>query len=332
MSAKYDVLAVGHAIVDVQARCSEAQLSAHNLTKGAMTLIDHHRAHSLKAAMADPEMASGGSAGNTIVGIASLGGACAYVGKVAHDEMGQVFSRDLMRQNVEFKTPFLHEDPTPTGICLINVTPDAQRTMATCLGAAALVGPNDIQPDQIKDTGIVYLEGYLFDTPSGREAFAKAALIGREAGRKTAITLSDTFVVERWHDDLLAFIERYIDMVFANEGELLALFHTQDLDAAIMALRQKIDYGFVTRSHNGSIGFGPHEMISVPAKKVDHVIDTTGAGDQYAAGVLYGLSRGLDLTTTLTLGSLAASEVITHFGPRPLISLKALAQKEGLKV
>jgi sugar/nucleoside kinase (ribokinase family) len=330
MSSHYDVLAVGHAIVDVQARSTDAALLAQNLTKGAMTLIDHFRAHSLKAAMIDPEMASGGSAGNTIAGLASLGGTCAYIGKVAHDEMGQVFSQDLGRQGVTFNTEFLHDDPTPTGICLIHVTSDAQRTMATCLGAAALVGPSDIKSDQIKAAGIVYLEGYLFDTPSGREAFSKAAMMARAAGRKVAITLSDTFVVERWHDDLLAFIENHIDMVFANEGELMALFHAHSLEAAISALRQKVDYGFVTRSEHGSIGFMPHQLCEVKAHPVSTVVDTTGAGDQYAAGVLYGLSQSLGLETSLKLGSMAASEVIGHFGPRPHVSLKALAREQGL--
>ncbi|MBW8882584.1 MAG: adenosine kinase, partial [Asticcacaulis sp.] len=249
----YDITAVGHAIVDVLAPADDAFLKTNDLHKGAMTLIDQHRAVSLNAAMADGEMASGGSAGNTISGAASFGAKCAYIGKVAHDTLGEFFSRDLKKMGVTFNTEVLHDDPTHTGRCLINVTADGQRTMATFLGAAAMVGPDDVDPNVVKASQIVYLEGYLFDTPSGREAFARAAQIARANGRKTAITLSDTFVVDRWRDDLLAFIARHVDLVFANEGELKSLFQTDDFDKAARYLRSKVDLAFVTRSERGSV-------------------------------------------------------------------------------
>lgn len=330
MTLNYDITAVGHAIVDVLAPADEAFLATHNLTKGAMTLIDQHRAVSLSEAMADSEMASGGSAGNTIAGAASYGAKCAYIGKVAHDALGEYFSRGLKKLGVTFNTQVLHDDPTHTGRCLINVTPDGQRTMATFLGAAALVGPEDVNPDIVRESQIVYLEGYLFDTPSGREAFAKAAQIARAAGRKTAITLSDSFVVDRWRADLLAFIDRHIDLVFANEAELLSLFQTDDFYKAIRYLKGRADLAFITRGKDGSVCAKLDQVHTIPAHPVDAVVDTTGAGDQYAAGVLFGLTQGLHVETCGRLGSLAAAEVITHYGPRPLVSLRELGQKAGL--
>lgn len=330
MTLTYDITAVGHAIVDVLAPADEAFLKAHDLHKGAMTLIDQHRAVSLNEAMADSEMASGGSAGNTIAGAASYGAKCAYIGKVAHDPLGEAFSRDLKKMGVTFNTEVLHDDPTHTGRCLINITPDGQRTMATFLGAAAMVSAADIDESLIKASQIVYLEGYLFDTPSGREAFAKAAQLARAHGRKTAITLSDTFVVDRWREDLLAFIDRHIDLVFANEGELMSLFQTDDFYKALRYLRSKVDLAFVTRSEKGSVCAKLDDTHTIPAYPASSVLDTTGAGDQYAAGVMFGLTQGLHVETCGRLGSLAAAEVIGHYGPRPAVSLRELAQKEGL--
>ncbi|MDI7776185.1 adenosine kinase [Asticcacaulis sp. EMRT-3] len=330
MTLNYDITAVGHAIVDVQASADEAFLKAHDLHKGAMTLIDQHRAHSLFDVMGDSEMASGGSAGNTIAGAASFGAKCAYIGKVAHDSLGEFFSHDLKTMGVTFRTPVLHDDPVSTGRCLINVTKDGQRTMATFLGAAALISPADLDADLIRASQITYLEGYLFDTPSGRETFAKAAQIARSAGRKTAITLSDMFVVSRWREDLLAFIDRHIDLVFANEAELLGLFQTDDFDKAVHYLRGKTELAFITRSEKGSVVAGPDSVQVVKAAPCAKVVDTTGAGDQYAAGVLYGLAQGLHVATCAQLGSLAAAEVIAHFGPRPLVSLAGLAKEAAL--
>ncbi|ESQ94128.1 adenosine kinase [Asticcacaulis benevestitus] len=330
MTIEYDITAVGHAIVDVLAPSDDGFLSKHDLHKGSMTLIDTHRALSLSEAMNDSEMASGGSAGNTISGAASFGAKCAYVGKVAHDGLGEFFSKDLKKMGVEFRTPVLHDDPTPTGRCLINVTPDGQRTMATFLGAAALISPKDLDEEIIKASQITYLEGYLFDTPSGRETFAKAAQVARSSGRKTAITLSDGFVVNRWRDDLLAFIDRHIDLVFANETELLALFQTDDFFKALRYLRGKTELAFVTRGAEGSVVAKLDDIHTIAASPVDKVVDTTGAGDQYAAGVLFGLTQGLHVTVCGQLGSLAAAEVIGHYGPRSQVSLKALATEKGL--
>ena len=330
MNPTYDITAVGHAIVDVLAASDDAFLAAHDLHKGAMTLIDPYRATSLFEAMNDTEQASGGSAGNTIAGAASFGAKCAYVGKVAHDALGDVFSRDLKKMGVHFTTPYLANDPAHTGRCLINVTPDGQRTMATYLGAAALISPDDLDAAVIRDSQVVYLEGYLFDSPSGRETFAKASQIARAAHRKVAITLSDTFVVDRWRNDLLAFIDRHIDIVFANEGELLSLFQTDDFLHAVGYIRGRVPMAFVTRSEQGSFVITPDDTVMARAAPVEAVIDTTGAGDQYAAGALYGLTHGLDLKRCAELGSLAAAEVIGHFGPRPHVNLAELAKAKGL--
>ena len=327
-----DITAVGHAIVDVIAPCSPELLAQEGLAIGGMTLIDQHRAVSLYEKMshratdeAPLTQESGGSAGNTIAGAASFGAQCAYIGKVAHDPLGEIFSHDLKKMGVAFDTAFLHDDPTQTARCLINVTPDGQRTMATYLGAAALVGPQDVDPEVIKASQITYLEGYLFDTPSGREAFAKASEIARLNGRKTAITMSDSFVVDRWRDDLLAFIDRHIDLVFANESELLSMFQTTDFNAALKALGAKVDLGFVTRSDQGSVVIKDHQVHVIPVYEVARVVDTTGAGDQYAAGVMYGLTQGLHVETCGRLGAMAAAEVIAHYGPRPQTSYRDLA-------
>lgn len=338
MSSEYDVTAVGNAIVDVLAPASEAFIVAEGLPKGGMTLIDQHRALNLYGKMVaraektseDLTQESGGSAGNTIAGVASFGGKGAYIGKVAHDELGEVFSRDLKKSGVHFDVPFLHDDPTHTGRCLINVTEDGQRTMATFLGAAALVQPEDVDPQLIRASQITYLEGYLFDTPSGRAAFAKACEIARSAGRKTAMTLSDSFVVDRWRTDLLAFIEQHIDLVFANESELLSLFQTEDFDKAARYLKSKADLAFVTRSERGSVALKADLSHDIPVYPVAEVVDTTGAGDQYAAGVMYGLTQGLHLETCGRLGALAAAEVISHYGPRPQVSYAELAKQNGL--
>ncbi|MDC7683355.1 adenosine kinase [Asticcacaulis sp. BYS171W] len=333
MSQEFDVTAVGHAIVDVLAPATEAFIADEGLPKGGMTLIDQHRAINLYDKMVSRDeltQESGGSAGNTIAGVASFGGKAAYIGKVAHDELGEVFSRDLRKMGVSFETPFLHDDPTHTARCLINITEDGQRTMATFLGAAALVGPADVDPELIKASQITYLEGYLFDTPSGRAAFAKACEIARSVGRKTAITLSDSFVVDRWRTDLMAFIEQHIDLVFANESELLSFFQTDDFYKAVRYLKTKTDLAFITRSEKGSVAVKADISHDIPVYPVQAVVDTTGAGDQYAAGVLYGLTQGLHLETCGRLGALAAAEVISHYGPRPQVSYAQLARDNGL--
>ncbi len=329
MTASYDVAAVGNAIVDVIAPAQDNFLAQEDLSKGAMMLIDDQRAGHLYSRMAAGVEASGGSAGNTVAGVASLGGRAAYIGKIAEDGLGKVFLHDIRAQGVHF-------DPTPltggpgTGRCLINVTPDGQRTMCTCLGAASLLTPADVDPEIVRNAAIVYLEGYLFDPDDARHAFAKAARIARDAGRKIALTLSDAFVVERHRPALLAFIDSEIDIVFANEAEVTALFQTTDFDTAASLLAARVRTACVTRGDRGSVIYTDGAAEFVPAAPARQVLDTTGAGDQYAAGVMFGLARGLAPATCGRLGSLAAAEVIDHYGPRPQTSLKSLATEAGL--
>ncbi|WP_158916312.1 adenosine kinase [Caulobacter sp. S45] len=329
MPLSYDVAAVGNAIVDVIAPASDAFLAEEKLDKGAMMLIDTARADSLYKRMAAGIEASGGSAGNTVAGVASLGGKAAYIGKVAKDTLGEVFRHDITAIGVHFDpTPMVGEEGT--GRCLINVTDDAQRTMCTYLGAANALTPDDVDPALIEAAGIVYLEGYLFDPPAAREAFAKAARIARKAGRRVALTLSDAFVVHRHRDALLDFIAGDMDIVFANEVEVCAMFETEDFGAALKALSAKVETAVVTRGAAGSTLISKGERADVAAEPVAKVIDTTGAGDQYAAGVLFGLARGLTLAQSGRLGAIAAAEVISHYGPRPQTPLKGLAEAAGL--
>ncbi len=327
--ARHDVCAVGNAIVDVLAPCDEAFLAREGLPKGSMQLIDEARSAALYDAMAPGVEASGGSAGNTVAGVGSFGGQAAYIGKVAEDQLGEVFSHDIRAAGVVFTTPYLSDGPG-TGRCLINVTEDGQRTMATYLGAANQLSAADIDEALIADSAIVYLEGYLFDPAPAREAFARAAEAAHRAGRRVAITLSDTFVVDRWRPELLAFIEASADIVLANRAELLALFQTEEFDAACDALAERTEVSAVTCSEDGSVLLRGDERVRIPAFPVGRVIDTTGAGDQYAAGFLLGLARGLELPDAGALGALAAAEVISHWGPRPLVSLEALARDRGL--
>lgn len=329
MSHAYDVAAIGNAIVDVIAPSTDAFLAAQGLTKGSMHLIDAERALSLYAAMAPGIEASGGSAGNTVAGVASLGGTAAYIGKVADDQLGEVFSHDMRSQGVTFETPTLAGD-LATARSLINVTPDGQRTMSTFLGVAGLLTAEDVDEALIKDSAITYLEGYLFDPPGARRAFERAAAVARAAGRKVSITLSDTFVVERWRNDLLNFLSASTDLVFANENELKALFETDDFDDAVSAVRSLVPMAAITRSEKGSIVVEGGNAWEVPAYPVEAVVDTTGAGDQYAAGFLFGLAHGRALDDCARLGAMAAAEVIGHYGPRPLVSLKELAVQHGL--
>ncbi len=325
----HDVLAVGNAIVDVLAPCDPQFLVTQNLTPGSMQLVDEAQSAALYDAMAAGVEASGGSAGNTVAGVGSFGGRAAYIGKVAKDTLGDVFAHDIRAAGVTFNTPILENGPG-TGRCLINVTPDAQRTMCTFLGAANQLTEADIDEALIADSAIVYLEGYLFDPAPARAAFERAAAAAHKAGRKVAITLSDTFVVARWRAELLSFIEQSADIVLANEGELGALFETEDFDAAAAKLAAMVEVAAITCGPDGSVIVRGDERVKVAAFPVDKVVDTTGAGDQYAAGFLLGLARGLSLEDAGKLGSLAASEVIAHWGPRPMVSLKDLAAEKGL--
>ena len=332
-TARYDVCAVGNAIVDVLAPCDDAFLTAHGLISGSMQLVDAQQSAALYAAMAAGVEASGGSAGNTVAGVGSFGGRAAYIGKVADDMLGGVFTHDIHAVGVHFGTPPLRDGAVQglaTGVCMINVTPDGQRTMCTFLGAANQLAAADIDADLIGASSIVYLEGYLFDPAPARAAFEAAAACAHAAGRKVAITLSDTFVVARWRAELLAFIEASADIVLANEGELAALFETDDFDAGAARLASMVEVAAVTRGAAGSVLLSGDQRVDVAAVPVDKVVDTTGAGDQYAAGVLLGLARGLSLEDAGKLGSLAAAEVIAHWGPRPMTSLEILAKDAGL--
>jgi sugar/nucleoside kinase (ribokinase family) len=329
MSASYDVAAIGNAIVDVIAPADDGFLVANGLAKGAMTLIDEPRAHELYGRMAQSVEASGGSACNTVAGVASLGGRAAYVGKVAADQLGEVFIHDTRAIGVRFDNAPLAGGPA-TGRCLISVTPDGERTMSTFLGASTELTAADVDASIIEGASIVYLEGYLFDPPEARRAFAKAAGLARASGRIIAITLSDAFVVERHRRALLEFIETEVDLVFANEVELTSLFETTDFDAAVAAIRGKTKIAAVTRGASGSVVVTPEALHAVEAFPVAKLVDTTGAGDQYAAGFMLALARGRPLDACARLGGLAAAEVISHYGPRPQTSLAELAAAKGL--
>jgi sugar/nucleoside kinase (ribokinase family) len=329
MSALYDVAGLGNAIVDIIAPATDGFLAEHGLNKGGMKLVDEADAAALYEAMAPGLEASGGSAANSLAGLASLGGRGAFIGKVASDQLGEVFAHDIRAMGVRFDTPPL-EGGAATGTCLINVTPDGQRTMTTFLGAAALLAPEDVDPDTVAAAEVVYLEGYLFDPGPARAALQKAARLARQAGRSVALTLSDAFVVQRWRDALLEFLDAEVDLLFANEVEVAALFETDDFDAAFAALRGRVGTAAVTRGATGSVILSGSDVFQVAAEPVAQVIDTTGAGDQYAAGFLYGLSHRRPPAECGRLGSIAAAEVIGHYGPRPLTSLAALARAAGL--
>jgi sugar/nucleoside kinase (ribokinase family) len=329
MTAPYDVAAIGNAIVDVIAPCDDAFLASEGLVKGSMQLVDAARSADLYSRMQAAIEASGGSAGNTIAGVASFGGSAAYLGKVANDKLGDIFAHDMTGQGVRYDTARLIGG-SPTAVCMINVTPDGQRTMCTYLGASTELTPDDVTADVVEQAKIVYLEGYLFDPNEARRAFAKAAGLAHAQQRLMAITLSDAFVVERHRDALMGFIETQCDIVFANEVEVKALFQTDDFEAAAKALADKVAIAAITRGEHGSLVLSAAERHQVPAAPVAKVVDTTGAGDQYAAGFLFGLARERSLDICARLGHLAAGEVISHYGPRPAVSLRDLAAAQGL--
>lgn len=327
---KFDVVGIGNAIVDVIAKADDAWLSAQDVPKGTMTLIDAERAVTLYAAMGPGIETSGGSAANTIAGIASLGGQSAFIGRVKNDELGQVFAHDIRALGVHFKTA-MAQDGLPTARCLILVTPDAQRSMNTFLGACQALGPGDVDPELIRDSAIVYLEGYLWDPPEAKRAFRKAMDIAKGAGRKVSLSLSDPFCVDRYRAEFRALIdEGRIDILFANEHELMSLYESPTFDDALQAVRGRLPVAALTRSEKGSIVMSDHELHLIDADKVAHVVDTTGAGDLYAAGFLFGLTHGRDMKTCGKLANLCAAEAISHIGPRPEASLAQLAASRGL--
>ncbi|MPZ57086.1 MAG: adenosine kinase [Rhizobiales bacterium] len=329
---RFDVLGIGNAIVDVIARAEDDFLVRHAMHKGTMSLIDEPRAEAIYDAMGPATEISGGSAANTIVGVASLGARAAFIGKVKDDTLGQAFAHDIRAAGVSFQTPPASDGPS-TARCYVLVTPDGERTMNTYLGAAQDLHPNDIDDDLIAAASVTYLEGYLWDPPHAKEAFQKAARIAHAADRSVALTLSDAFCVDRYRDEFLGLIRTgTVDLIFANEKELHSLYQTADFDTAIRALKEDAKLAVVTRSEKGCLVVTREESIAVAAAPVERVTDATGAGDLFAAGFLVGLSRGADFRTSARLGALAAAEVIQHLGARPATSLKDLALQNGLEV
>jgi sugar/nucleoside kinase (ribokinase family) len=329
MATLYDVAALGNAIADVLAPATDAFLAEHGLVKGSMMLVDDQRAAALYAHMGPGVEVSGGSAGNTIAGVASLGGRGAFIGKVADDQLGDIYAHDMAAIGATFDCVRL-VGAAPTGRSLINVTPDGERTMCTALGAATELTPDDVDPAVIEQAHTTYLEGYLFDPPHARRAFAKAAGLARASGRLVALTLSDAFVIDRHRGGLVGFIDSEVDILFANEDEIASLYATSDFDAAVGGLSGRVKIAAITRGAKGSVVVSGGEIHAVEAFSVEKVVDTTGAGDQYAAGFLFGLARGRPLPHCGRLGSLCAAEVISHYGPRPQVPYRDLALKAGL--
>ena len=319
-----DVIGIGNALVDVLSHESDGFLDRQGLAKGTMHLIDEARARELYGAMGPGVEISGGSAANTIVGVASFGGRAHYVGKVRDDQLGEVFAHDLRATGVAYTTPPAKDGP-PTGRCLILITPDAQRTMSTFLGASVRLGPADIDAGLIARGRVLYLEGYLFDPPEAQEAFRVAAGFAHAAGRKVSLTLSDPFCVERHRAAFLDLLERHVDILFANEAEIRALYQVTDFDQALERVRGHCEVAALTRGARGSVVVAGDAVHAIDPQPVEMLVDTTGAGDLYAAGFLYGWSRGRDAATCGRLGSLAAAEVISHVGARPTVPLSSLA-------
>lgn len=328
---RYDVVAVGNAIIDILHPVEDAFLAEENITKGAMSLIDDARADHLTTRFMGATVAAGGSAANTANGIASFGGAAAYIGKVADDDLGVRFTQEFRAAGVTFNTP---PRPTPPGTarCLIAVTPDGQRSMSTYLGASTLLNADDIDATLIEAGGILFLEGYLFDRDEAKAAFVRAAEIARAAGRKVALTLSDTFCVDRHRESFRHLVAGHVDILFANENEILSLYESKDLNAALEKARSACPIVAVTRSEHGSVIAAGAETVTVQPMPVARVVDSTGAGDQYAAGFLLGYAKGRTLAECGALASLAASEVISHMGPRPETNLRGLALSRGFRV
>jgi len=317
-----DVICMGNAIVDVLAYADETFLSEHGLTKGTMRLIDAQQAAALYADLPPGIEASGGAAANTAVGVASLGGEAAFIGRVGTDQLGAVFTHDIRNAGVRFETP--PASGLPTAQCLVVVTPDAQRTLSTFLGASQQLGPADVDVAVIDSAAVTYLEGYLWDPPEAKEAFRAAMLAARGADRRVAFSLSDAFCVDRFRDEFLDLLSGPVDVLFANETEACSLFEVDSLPIALRELRGMCDIAVVTRGADGSSVLVGGEQIDVPAAHVDSVVDTTGAGDLYAAGFLYGLTHGLDLRACAELGGRCAAAVLGHLGPRPQTPLSAL--------
>lgn len=328
--AEYDVLCIGNAIVDIIARCDEDFLIENGIIKGAMNLIDRQRAEFLYSHMGPAVEASGGSAGNTAAGIASFGGRAAFFGKVAADHLGQVFTHDIRAQGVAFDTKPLESSP-PTARSMIFVTPDGERSMNTYLGACIELGPDDVEADKATGAKVTYFEGYLWDPPRAKEAILLAARLAHRVGREVAMTLSDPYCVDRYRGEFLELVRSgTVDIVFANERELISLYQTSSFEEALAALRGDCRLAAVTRSERGSIIVRGEETAEVAAIEIAELVDSTGAGDLYAAGFLYGHTNGRSLADCGRLGSLAAGLVIQQIGPRPFHDLRRAGEQAGL--
>ena len=326
----YDVLCIGNAIVDIIAQCDDAFLETNGIVKGAMNLIDARRAELLYSRMGPAIEASGGSAGNTAAGIASFGGRAAYFGKVARDHLGGIFTHDIRAQGVAFDTTPLEREP-PTARSMIFVTPDGERSMNTYLGACVELGPDDVEAAKASNAKVTYFEGYLWDPPLAKEAIRRTAGLAHEAGREVAMTLSDSFCVDRYRDEFLDLMRSgTVDIVFANSAEIRSLYQTESFDEAVALIAEDCKLAAVTRSEHGSVIVRGTETVTIEAASIRELIDTTGAGDLYAAGFLHGYTQGLDLKACGALGSLAAGLVIQQIGPRPRQNLRDEARKAGL--
>jgi len=328
-NATHDVVGIGNAILDVIAHADEAFLQKHGLVKGTMRLVDGAEAELLYGDMGPGVEISGGSVANTMAGIASLGGRAGFIGKVRDDAPGQVFRHDITAAGVAYRMPAATSGPA-TARCFILVTPDAQRTMNTFLGACVELGPEDLDHAMIEGAAVTYLEGYLFDPPRAKAALRKAAELAHAAGRKVSLSLSDPFCVERHRADFRDLVQHHVDILFANEIEICALYETKDFDTAARAVRGHCEIAALTRSAQGSVVVAAGEIQAIPSAPAARLVDTTGAGDLYASGFLYGLTRDQPLATCGRLGSLAAAEIIGHVGARPEASLKDLAKAAGL--
>ncbi len=325
-----DLVGIGNAIVDVLTKTGDDFLRANKINKGTMTLIEADQAEALYAKMGPGTEVSGGSAANTVAAFASMSGKAGYIGKVANDQLGSVFRHDIRAIGVAFETPALTDGP-PTARCLILITPDAQRTMCTFLGACVWIAPSDLDEEMIKNSKVTYLEGYLFDRPRAKLTFRKASEIARGAGKKVALTLSDPFCVDRHRDEFLDLIKNGTDILFANEAELLSLYKADEFDDAVKQARETCPLVIVTRSAKGSLILNGNDTIEVAAESVKAVVDTTGAGDMYAAGFLYGYTKGKSLAECGRAASVVAAEVIQHVGARPQLDLaKLLREKKAV--
>ena len=321
--ASYDVVGIGNALVDVIAQADDHFIRREALVKGSMTLVDTDRALHLYRALGSAVEMSGGSAANTVCGVASFGGRAAYIGKVSDDDLGRVFGHDLLAVGVHF-APGRHLDEIPTGRCIIVVTPDAQRTMNTYLGVSSYMCAPDVDEAVVADGHVLYMEGYLFDRDDAKDAFRHAARVAHGAGREVSLTLSDSFCVDRHREDFRALVEDEVDILFGNELELCSLYELDTFEAAVAAVRRDSSLAVITRGPRGASIITRDSVIDVGAEDVPHVIDTTGAGDLFASGFLYGYTNGFSLADCGRLGSIAAAEVISHVGPRPLVELKSL--------